>query len=98
MVENKITVGKEENSIGVAVLMATMMTSSASRMLRVNKTSSIIAGNGKISMVRISRMTAGTAKEEGRKPSVNCRRSDNVNALVAIFVFGLLCLRQFVVI
>jgi exo-beta-1,3-glucanase (GH17 family) len=90
-------VGKEENSMGVAVLIATMMTNSANKMFRVNSTSSITAGSGRISMVRISKITAGTANDDGRKPSVNCRRSDNVKALVAIFVYKLLGLRQFVV-
>ena len=64
MVENRMTVGKEENSIGVAVFIATMMTSSASKMFRVNSTSSITAGSGRISIVRISRTTAGTANDE----------------------------------
>ena len=76
--------------------MATIMTSNANRMLRVNSTSSITGGNGRISIVKINKMTAGTANEEALKPSVNCRRSDIVKALVAILLLNLLGLRQFV--
>ncbi len=96
MVENKMTVGNEENSIGVAVFMATIITSNANRMLRVNNMSSMTGGRGRISIVKINKMTAGTANEEARKPSVSCRRSDIVKALVAILLLYLLVLRQFV--
>ena len=95
MVENKMTVGNEENSIGVAVFMATIITSNANRMLRVNNMSSMTGGRGRISIVKINKMTAGTANEEARKPSVSCRRSDIEIALLAIALSNLLVLRQF---
>ena len=90
-----MTVGNEENSIGVAVLMATIMTSKANRMFSVNNTSSMAGGNGRISIVKMRTITAGTASEETRNPSVSCRRSDIEKALVAILLLTLLGLRQF---
>ncbi len=84
MVQTSITVGNAEKSIGAFVLIATMIVTSASRMLRVNRTSSISGGRGSTSMVSINRITAGTANEDKEKLLKNCRNSDNVKLAVVI--------------
>ena len=63
---------------------ATMMISSASRMLRVKKKSSINGGKGRISMVKIRMTATGIAKDVHGIFAVNCRRSDRLSAEVAI--------------
>ena len=89
MVQTIITVGNAEKSIGAFVLIATMIVTSASRMLRVNSTTSISGGKGSTSMVSINRITAGTANEDKEKLLKNCRNSDNVKLAVVIYVISL---------
>ena len=89
MVQTSITVGNAEKSIGAFVLIATMIVTSASKMLRVNSTSSISGGKGSTSMVIINRITAGTASEDTEKLLKNCRNSDNVKLAVVIYVISL---------
>lgn len=71
-----MTIGKLENSIGVEVLIATIMISSDSTILNVNMMSSMNAGIGKIRRVRISRTTAGVAIAPQMMLADNCRKFD----------------------
>ena len=71
-----MTIGKLENSIGVEVLIATIMISSDSTILNVNMMSSMNAGIGKIRRVRISRTTAGVAIAPQTMLADNCRKFD----------------------
>ena len=89
MVQMSITVGNAEKSIGAFVLIATIIVTSASKMFKVNSTSSISGGNGNTSMVSINRITAGTASEDKEKLLKNCRNSDNVKLAVVIYVVSL---------
>ena len=92
MVQISITVGNAEKSIGALVLIATMIVTSASSILRVNSTSSISGGKGSTSIVSINRITAGTASEDKEKLLKNCRNSDNVKLAVVIYVISLFLL------
>ena len=92
MVQISITVGKAEKSIGAFVLIATMIVTSASRILRVNSRSSINGGKGSTSMVSINRITAGTASEDKEKLFKNRRNSDNGKLAVVILVVSLFLL------
>jgi len=84
MVANRIMVGKDEKCSVSAVFNATMMISSASRMLRVKKKSSINGGIGKISMVKIRMTATGIANDVHGIFADNCRRSDRLSAEVAM--------------
>ena len=92
IVQISITVGNAEKSIGALVLIATMIVTSASSILRVNSTSSISGGKGSTSIVSINRITAGTASEDKEKLLKNCRNSDNVKLAVVIYVVSLFLL------
>ena len=92
MVQTSITVGKAEKSIGAFVFIATIIVTSASRIFRVNSTSSMSGGKGSTSIVIINRITAGTASEDKEKLLKNCRNSDNVKLAVVIYVISLFVL------
>jgi len=74
MVATKITLGKAEKSIGPRVLMATIMTTSANKMLSVNRISRTNGCIGNTSIVIISSMRSGTPTEEIENPLKLCRK------------------------
>ena len=62
-VANRITIGKDEKSMGLEVLMATIMMSSAKIILKVKKISSIKAGSGSTSNEITMSTAAGIARD-----------------------------------
>ena len=84
MVANRMMVGKEEKFRVSEVFRATMMISSASRMFRVKKKSSIKGGSGRINMVKMRITAMGMAKEVHGMVDVSCRSSDRLRVDVAI--------------
>ena len=84
MVANRIMVGNEEKFSVSAVLRATIMISSASKMLRVKKKSNISGGKGNINMVKMRMTAIGIANEVHGTVADNCRKSDRLIAEVAI--------------
>ena len=59
MVANNNTVGNEENSNGLRVLMAIMMITKLMMMLKVNKKSNKMGGNGSTNMAMINNTRTG---------------------------------------
>jgi hypothetical protein len=59
IVANNKTVGKDENSSGLRVLMAIMMITKLMTILKVNKKSNKSGGNGKTNMAMINNTKTG---------------------------------------
>lgn len=75
-VAKRMTIGKEENSIGLEVLIDTMMIRSDKMMLNVNITSSMGAGIGRTSNIKRSKTTAGVAIAPQTARGEICRKFD----------------------
>ena len=82
MVANSSTAGKDENSSGLRVPMATMITTRATTMLKVNRMSSSSGGSGTTSMAMITSTSAGIPRPAMSKRDRFCRRFDRVRVLM----------------
>jgi hypothetical protein len=82
MVANNKTVGKDENSRGLRVPMAIMITTKLIRMLKVNKKSNNNGGNGKTNIAMMTSTTAGILSPERSNFDKLCRIVDRVRVLI----------------
>ena len=78
MVATSNMAGKAEKSKGFSLLMATIKIINATMMLKVNSKSSIKAGRGMISMVRIRRISNGNPSPESSNFDRSCRMFDSI--------------------
>ena len=76
MVANKSTVGNEENSRGLRVLIAIMMINKLVAMLKVNKMSSTTGCKGITSMPTINNTSAGMLRSAKLNFDRFCRMAD----------------------
>jgi hypothetical protein len=82
MVANSSTEGKDENSNGLRVPIATMMTTKPIMMLNVNKMSNSSGGKGTTNMAMISKTKAGKPNPAKLKPERFCRIADRVKVFM----------------
>ena len=83
MVANKRTVGKDENSSGLRVLMAIMMTTRLHMMLKVNKKSNNSGGSGNTNMAMMTSTTTGILSPVRSNFDKFCRIVDRVSVLIS---------------
>jgi hypothetical protein len=82
MVANNKTVGKDENSSGLRVPMAIMITTKLTRMLKVNKKSNKTGGNGNTNIAMMTSTTTGILSPERSNFDKLCRIVDRVRVLI----------------
>ena len=87
MVANSKIAGKDENSKGLRVLMAIMMTTKDTTILKVNSKSSSSGGSGSTIIAMMSSTKPGMAKPAGSNRLMFCRRIDRL-LLIMVFVSG----------
>jgi hypothetical protein len=83
IVANKRTVGKDENSSGLRVLMAIMMTTRLHMMLKVNKKSNNSGGSGNTNMAMMTSTTTGILSPVRSNFDKFCRIVDRVSVLIS---------------
>jgi hypothetical protein len=82
MVANNKTEGKDENSSGLRVPIAIMITTKLIMMLKVNKMSSNNGGNGTTNMAMIKSTSAGKPNPAKSNFERFCRIADRVNVFM----------------
>jgi hypothetical protein len=82
MVANNKTVGKDENSSGLRVPMAIMITTKLQRMLKVNKKSNNRGGSGSTNIAMMTSTTTGILSPERSNFDKLCRIVDRVRVLI----------------
>ena len=87
MVANSKIAGNDENSSGLRVLMAIMMMTKATTILKVKSKSSSNGGSGSTIIAMMSRTKPGMAKPAGSNRPMFCRRIDRL-LLIMVFVSG----------
>jgi hypothetical protein len=76
-------VGKDENSSGLRVLMAIMMTTRLHMMLKVNKKSNNSGGSGNTNMAMMTSTTTGILSPVRSNFDKFCRIVDRVSVLIS---------------
>ena len=70
--------GNEEKSNGLLLLMAIIMMTTPTKILKVNRKSSIKAGKGRISIEMISSTKNGIPRPDSSNFDISCRMVDSV--------------------
>ena len=86
--DQRIIGGKAEKSKGSALFRPIMIIKSASRILNVNKISSIKGGMGSTNIAKTTRTTPGIAIDDQEIVPKKCRRSDTVSDAAAINILN----------
>ena len=89
MVANSSTVGKDEKSSGLRVLMEIMMITRLIIILKVNKKSNKSAGKGSTSMAMINNTSTGIPRPARSNFAKFCRIVDRLKVLIVTFLLFL---------